>query len=163
LAKVANWSTLDPVLRSDAAYQTRLHRVPFDRPIRISSGQGAELFRAGNLSLGGMFVQAERPPVVGDLVQIALEAGSRTLPLGQAEVVWRRSGSNPGEQQPLPRLGFGLKFLNLEPGARSLVEAVVKHGGTSSARVSPDDEPTQPGRTPPPTLDEEPKTTPGSE
>jgi hypothetical protein len=141
-----------------------LHRVPFDRPIRISTSEKAEHFRAGNLSLGGMFVQAERPPVVGDRVVVALEAGSRTLPLGQAEVVWRRSGSNPGEQQPLPRLGFGLKFLDLEPGARSLVEAVVKHGGTSSARVgSPDDEPTQPGRTPPPTLDEEPKTTPDSE
>jgi hypothetical protein len=144
-------------------HQTRLHRVPFDRPIRISNGERAELFRAGNLSLGGMFIQAERPPVVGDRVDVSLEAGSRTLPLGQAEVVWRRSGSSPGDQQPLPSLGFGVKFLTLEPGARSLVEAVVKHGGTSSARLSPDEEPTQPGRRPVPeaqVLDEEPKTTP---
>jgi hypothetical protein len=150
-------------LRSAAVHQTRLHRVPFDRPIRIFNGERAELFRAGNLSLGGMFIQAERPPVVGDRVQVALEAGKRTLPLGEAEVVWRRSGSNPGEQQPLPQLGFGVKFLDLEPGARSLVEAVVKHGGTSSARLSPDEEPTQPGRRPAPdvqVLDEEPKTTP---
>jgi hypothetical protein len=148
------------VLRSAAAYQTRLHRVPFDRPIRVSAGEKAHLCRAGNLSLGGMFIQAERPPTIGDRVQVALEAGTRTLPIGEAEVVWRRSGSNPGEQQPLDRLGFGVKFLMLEPGARSLVEAVVKHGGTSSAHLpaSPDEEPTQPDRWS--ALDAEPKTTP---
>jgi hypothetical protein len=94
-----------------------------------------------------MFIEAQRPPTVGEHLLVALEAGPRTIPFGEAEVVWRRSGSNPGEHPPLTSLGFGLKFIALDPGARSLVEAVVKHGGTSSMKVDSDDEePTHPDR-----------------
>jgi PilZ domain len=115
--------------------------------------------RATNLSLGGMFLEDEQPPRVGDRVMVALETGTHALQLGEAEVVWRRSGSSPGGRLPLGPLGCGLRFLALGPTGRSLVEAVVRHGGTSSVMVpalSPE-EPTKPEIS-----DDEPGTDPGT-
>ena len=107
-----------------AQYQQRLPRVPFDRPIQIRNGRRVEQMRALNLSLGGMFVESDaRPFGVGTRLAVALDTGPMGLSLGEAEVVWRAEGDHPG---------FGLRFTTLQPTGRSLVEAVVRHGGTSS-------------------------------
>ncbi len=139
----------------------RLPRVPFERPLRIREGGRVVRLKAENLSLGGMFVQAEQPLDVGARIKVSLESREQALLLGEAEVVWRRSGSYPGEGK-LGSHGFGLRFLNLEPTAQSLVEAVVRHGGTSQfqwGRSLDPEEPTRPDH-PAAELPPEPKTDP---
>ena len=124
-------------------YQQRLPRVPFNRPIRIRDGRRVEQMRAINLSLGGMFVLSDAASFgIGTRLAVALDTGPMGLSLGEAEVVWRTQG---------PQAGFGLRFTSLQPTGRSLVEAVVRHGGTSS--LTPNalstEEPTKPESNPP--------------
>jgi hypothetical protein len=109
-----------------------------------------------------MFVEADRPPKLGTRLSIALDTARPALHLGEAEVVWRVSDSTPGTRNAPSHHGFGLRFVSLAPTARSLVEAMVKHGGTSSIRGNPGlspEEPTQPEGYP--ILDDEPDTDPG--
>jgi hypothetical protein len=139
------------------AYAPRLPRVPFRRTIVIAFGSRVSALKAANLSLGGMFIEDEQPPIVGERIAVSLETEQEALPLGDGEVVWRSSGSDPGHSLPLAPHGFGLRFLLLRPTARSLVEAVVRHGGISTAASStlPKEAPTKPD-----SLDPEPPTKP---
>jgi hypothetical protein len=143
-------------------YPQRLPRVPFDRPIQVGEGAHVSRLRACNLSLGGMFVEANRPPKLGTRLSIALDTARPALHLGEAEVVWRVSDSTPGTRHAPSRYGFGLRFVSLVPTAQSLVEAMVRHGGTSSiqgARAISPEAPTRPEGYP--ILDDEPDTDPG--
>jgi len=131
-------------------HSSRLPRVPFQRAIRAEGKVGMRVFQAANLSLGGMFLEAAQPPFVGTRLAISLDTGDASLRLGEAEVVWRAA------QQ-----GFGLRFVSLDATGRSLVEAVVRHGGIGSPggeRIG-SEAPTQPGFRPS-SLASEPKTDP---
>jgi hypothetical protein len=142
-------------------FPKRLPCVPFDRPVRVAEGARVTRLRACNLSLGGMFLESERPPDLGARVSIALDTAKPALHLGEAEVVWRASDSSPGTKHPPGRHGFGLRFVLLAPTARSLVEAMVRHGGTSSVHGQPalsSEEPTHPEGVA--VLDDEPTTDP---
>jgi PilZ domain/AMIN domain len=98
-------------------------RVPFVRGVCVTAdgdGEGQE-FKAVNLSLGGLFVRAERAPLPGTHVQVDLEAAGRFLFLADGEVV-RAAIEKDG--------GFGVRFTNLRPNAQALVEHLVARGGT---------------------------------
>jgi hypothetical protein len=74
--------------------------------------------QASNLSLGGMFVQAGAAPAMGTRVALTLEAAGRWLDFAEAEVAW------------VGTRGFGVRFTNLRPRARALIEHLVARGGT---------------------------------
>jgi len=102
-------------------------RVPFDRPIRVvvvegdSTGPAQRRMVAGNLSRGGMYIQGKNPPAQGSRLDLSLESTGGTVPLGEAEVVWARAES-----------GCGVRFTTVGPNGEALLEALLKHGGTSS-------------------------------
>jgi uncharacterized protein (TIGR02266 family) len=115
----------------------RLPRVPFVSRLCVvpSDGTGA-LFHAWsqNLSLGGMYVRTAKVLGRGTRVTLALETNDHLVQLGEAEVAWERGPSNSAEGSNTPSRdpgGFGVRFVDLRPEAKTLVEAVVRHGGSS--------------------------------
>ena len=97
-------------------------RVPFARGVCITAdGEDSHELAAVNLSLGGLFVRAERAPLPGTHVQIDLEAAGRYLYLADGEVV-RAAIEKDG--------GYGVRFTHLRPNAQALVEHLVARGGT---------------------------------
>jgi hypothetical protein len=108
----------------DGSFAPRAPRVPFARPVCITTGSDHAPLRlsAADLSRGGLFVACARPPATGTRVCVALHAAGRDLPFAEAEVAWRRERGNSG---------FGLRFTRLRPRAAELVELLVACGGTS--------------------------------
>jgi hypothetical protein len=102
---------------------SRPPRVPFERLLGVTpDGQsGTALLHSINLSLGGMFVRAANAPTQGTRLALSLEAAGRWLEFAEAEVAW------------VGGRGFGVKFTNLRPRARALVEHLVARGGTGEA------------------------------
>jgi hypothetical protein len=86
-----------------------------------ADGEDSHELAAVNLSLGGLFVRAERAPLPGTHVQIDLEAAGRYLFLADGEVV-RAAIEKDG--------GYGVRFTHLRPNAQALVEHLVARGGT---------------------------------
>src|SRR5205085_3940848 len=92
-------------------------RVPFTRALSVRlEGDSQERLLATNLSRGGLFVKADRPPGRGTRVHLELAAAGRFLEFAEGEVAWVRRGSIWG------RSGFGVRFTTLKPNAQALVE-----------------------------------------
>jgi hypothetical protein len=99
---------------------SRPPRVPFERLLGVTPAGGPHALElsASNLSLGGMFVQAGEAPPAGTRVALTLEAAGRWLDFAEAEVAW------------VGARGFGVRFTQLKPRARALIEHLVARGGT---------------------------------
>ena len=80
---------------------------------------------ASNLSLGGMFIRAVKPPPLGSLVflQFVLQNGTGLIE-GVAEVV--RVVEEDGSE---PR-GFGVKFRELSPESRNVIRGVCERAAS---------------------------------
>jgi uncharacterized protein (TIGR02266 family) len=83
-----------------------------------------------NLSRSGMFLGTRRPLPVGSLIKIECEMlDGRSHIRGVARVVWIRREA-AGEQRPA---GMGLRFLNLEAGAETLIDDLLARGDIGTA------------------------------
>src|SRR4051794_10531927 len=104
-----------------------VRRIPFVHPVRVrplSEVLLSERLFATDLSRGGMFVRSTRPLAPGTRLEIGMEAKGLILPFAQAEVAWRRTVDEASSQQKLP--GFGLRFVELKPSSRALVEHLMR-------------------------------------
>jgi hypothetical protein len=119
----------------DGKFSPRGPRVPFVRPVRITTqGGDAELrLCTANLSPGGLFVTAKLPLPKGTKVAVALEAGGRVLHWADAEVRWERADQVSEEGASG---GFGLRFTEIRPRAAALVEHLIARGGTSPLQAT---------------------------
>jgi Tfp pilus assembly protein PilZ len=73
-----------------------------------------------------MYIPAMDPFGIGSKVVVMLESSNGAVALGEAEVVWARGAEVVEEKS-----GFGLRFTQLPPDARALVETLLKHGGST--------------------------------
>lgn len=108
---------------------TRSPRVLFQRPVRVRSLDGKGPSRrlwALNLSEGGIFIRTADPPPLGARLRIEVEWASTVIPLAEGEVVWSRpcTAANPA--------GFGVRFVRVEGPSRSMLDALLKHGGSQA-------------------------------
>lgn len=111
---------------------SRLPRVDFNRQICVAPVDGTgsmERLWAVNVSLGGLCVRSAAPLPPGTRVRLSLDGTEQLLPFGEAEVVWQKGPSRPGEELG----GFGLRFIKLKDAGARLVETLVRHGGSSTA------------------------------
>jgi len=98
-----------------------------------------------NLSRGGVFVRTLDPKPVGTpvVLDLSLASGDPVI-RGRGVVRWSSPPSAPGEPHRDP--GMGIKFTELTPESRALVDLVVGSRGTDAL----DDEPPRPASTLPP-------------
>jgi uncharacterized protein (TIGR02266 family) len=109
---------------------------------------------ATNISSGGMFIRSRELKPLGTSIQFRVELanGARALQ-GTATVAWVRS---PGDPKGPP--GMGLRFVNLDPASRSLVDRIVKGKELRSADPpEPAPAAAAPAAIPPPPPPEEPE------
>lgn len=101
-------------------------RVGFAAQLRItyeSAGQFEDQF-AGNISLGGIFVQTKNPKPVGTRIriQVMLRDG-RTLLEAEGVVAWTRLPDNGAV--PKTVCGMGVRFTSLNEASRASIEKIV--------------------------------------
>lgn len=80
-----------------------------------------------NLSLGGMFIRTADPPPVGTRFRLEVEWASTVIPLAEAEVMWSRTDGRAFAA------GFGVRFTHVSEQTRTLLDAMMKHGGGRAA------------------------------
>ncbi len=109
--------------------------------LRLAYGSVDEFIEryALNLSRGGVFIRTLDPSPVGSEVQLAIDlaSGERVIH-GKGLVRWSTPPSAPGE--PGRPAGMGIKFTELDPQSRALVQLVVSTSGQGAF----DDEPPRP-------------------
>jgi hypothetical protein len=104
-------------------------RVRTDLPVALMDlHTGADLVgRARNLSLGGLYVEAEAQLPVGSHVVLCLDVGPEEAP---------PDACLTGEVVHLYGDGMGLRFLGASPAAAEAVAALVERSGCYSLRVA---------------------------
>ena len=106
---------------SDPATDTRVSvRVPTNMPLSFEDEGQLRRSLMTNLSRGGLFVATEHLVEIGTriLLRIRIERDGTTLTV-PAEVVCHDLGPDLRH-----RLGFGLRFLDLEPDVRRRIDAL---------------------------------------
>jgi hypothetical protein len=78
--------------------------------------------RAGDVSLGGVRLFADEPPAVGDQLELELYLPDQSELTCRVEVVWTEALP---EGSPA-RFDVGVKFVDIDPNARSRLAAVLK-------------------------------------
>lgn len=108
-------------------------RVPLERKIslKFKEFRGFITEYSDNLSLGGMFIRTTSPKPAGTIFDFELSlTDDFKLVQGIGEVVWIRE-QDAGPERPA---GMGVRFLDLSPESRKLIERIVdehvQHGGT---------------------------------
>jgi type IV pilus assembly protein PilZ len=108
-------------------------RVPLSRRVslKFKEFRGFITEYSSNISLGGMFIRSEAPKPPGTVFDFELGlTDDFTLVQGIATVVWVRHHSS-GDHKPA---GMGIRFLDLSPQSRELIQKVVEEhvrsGGT---------------------------------
>ena len=106
--------------------ENRKHeRVPSDFFVRatVPGEKAGRRIACRNLSLGGAFLEMSEPPARGTAIRLVLELVPVGTSIGlEAEVVWARP-EMPDRQFPA---GVGVRFINLDDKARSLLEQTVE-------------------------------------
>jgi uncharacterized protein (TIGR02266 family) len=93
---------------TNGAIERRLGRFDLDVPIHLSVGGSVLGAVTRNISIGGMFVVAERPLAVGDQVTVRLSILDEADPIEiVAEVRWLR----PAAASVARPAGMGLRFV----------------------------------------------------
>ncbi|ACL65757.1 2-alkenal reductase [Anaeromyxobacter dehalogenans 2CP-1] len=120
-------------------------RVPVLLRIRLAYGSVDEFVDrfALNVSRGGLFVRTlePQPPGTPLRLDVVLESGDQVIH-GSGVVRWSTPPSAPGEPARVP--GMGIKFVDLSPESRALVDRLV--AGRGGAAQS--DEPPRPAAPP---------------
>lgn len=86
---------------------------------------GEHNFYAGlveNVSIGGVFIVTHLCRPVGERVEITIHMPEGKSVRGVGEVRWLRELSEPDNMPP----GMGVRFLELEPGAREAIEGFLR-------------------------------------
>lgn len=111
---------LGPVLFPDGTDRRTSARIPMTARVRIGppGGVPTSLVSASDLSVGGLFVDADREVRVGARfsVEVPLEDGVR-LYIPEAEVAYNRNRSASS--------GFGVRFVDLEPEAHKAIASAI--------------------------------------
>ncbi len=118
----SDFDALGAVPGSSSAYERRHSpRVPLTKPIRVGAPGGLPRspVSAANLSIGGLFIDADRPVRVGARfsAQIPLTEGGSVY-VEEAEVIYNRQG---GE---IP--GFGARFVHINPASEAAIRSEVE-------------------------------------
>jgi molecular chaperone DnaK len=115
-----------------------LPRVPIDLQVRLSFGSIDDFIEryAVNVSRGGVFVRTREQKPIGTEVNLdlQLEDGADAI-RGKGIVVWTTVPSAPGEPDQGP--GMGIKFTELDPESRALVDLIVATRGAAAATDEP--------------------------
>ena len=110
-------------LRTPISIESR--RVALERKITLDFPhfQGFLTQYSANISMTGLFVQAERPEPPGTIVAFEFRlADGLNLIRGEAEVVWRRREMEALDRPP----GMGLRFVRLDKESRRLIRWAVE-------------------------------------
>jgi uncharacterized protein (TIGR02266 family) len=107
-------------------------RVPLERKIslKFKEFRGFITEYSSNLSLGGMFIRTTSPKPIGTIFDFELSlTDDFKLVQGIGEVMWIRADEG-GPERPA---GMGVRFLDLSPDSRKLIQRIVdehvEHGG----------------------------------
>lgn len=122
---VLNRALFDPAPSPDPEKAEVRHdlRVPTSLGVRIIVAERERPAHVYSLSVGGCFLETQRPTLVGGAIDVVLP-----LPLGEFRVQGRVVLTNvPGnlERGNLPR-GMGIEFLRLAPDAREAIQQLVR-------------------------------------
>jgi molecular chaperone DnaK len=113
-------------------------RVGAELRIRLALGSVDDFVEryAANVSRGGIFVRTRDPLAPGTEVrlEVALESGQVVL-RGRGIVRWTTPPSAPGEPHREP--GMGVRFADLTPESRAVVERAVARGGADARSDEP--------------------------
>jgi molecular chaperone DnaK len=115
--------------------------VPATLTLRLAYGSVDEFIEryALNISRGGIFIRTLEPRPVGTEVRFAIDLANGVRVIhGKGLVRWSNSPSAPGEADRVP--GMGIRFVEIDPQSRALVDLLV----AASGRGAQDDEPPQP-------------------
>lgn len=114
-------------------------RVPYYARVSLRERDEHYFHPAHNLSLGGLFLQAECVLPMATPVELELpdpRGGQPLRLLGQ--VAWRQLGSPPSGHgpltQPLVLAGMGIQFAPLDEQAREQLHAFILHAGAWGRR-----------------------------
>lgn len=90
-------------------------RIPVTTKVRFKEGNHEEVFFTDDLSEGGIFIRAEKPPFVGTKVdlQISLPNIDELVEV-KGEVVWRLEGN-----------GCGIRFLKITQAQRKNIREFI--------------------------------------
>lgn len=100
-------------------------RAPLRAPItlQLDTFKEPEAGFTGNISLGGMFIEAENPLPVGTIVKFELQfEPPLSVVRGTAEVAWIR----PDRVSEDKKAGIGLQFRHLEENGQVIVRGAVE-------------------------------------
>lgn len=121
---------LSPVLFADGSDRRRSARIPLSAPVKVGPPQGLPTspVSATDLSVNGLFIDADRPVRVGARfsAEIPLSSGKRIY-VSEAEVAYNRDRVRGA--------GFGVRFVDLDAeAAAAIAEEVARltRPGTSS-------------------------------
>ena len=117
------WHTDTSMTTHDSSPQRTATRAPVGKPIRLQFDGTPDIAEGTcrNISIGGMFIEADLECAHGSLVRFELVLDEATSIRGLAEVVWARSKSfGPGHES-----GLGIKFRFLEQQDRQLIFKLV--------------------------------------
>ena len=120
------------------ADQRREPRVSAELRIRLAYGSVDDFVEryATNLSRGGIFVRTLEPSPPGSevLIDISLATGDHVI-RGKGVVRWTTPPSAPGEPEREP--GMGIRFIELTPESRALIDLVVATRGGDAGSDEP--------------------------
>jgi molecular chaperone DnaK len=120
------------------ADQRRDSRVPAELRLRLGYGSVDDFIErhALNISHGGIFVRTldPSPPGTEVLIDVSLASGDHVI-RGRGVVRWTQAPSAPGEPHREP--GMGVKFTQLTPESRALVDLLVASRGADARREEP--------------------------
>lgn len=120
-AEALHDTSLSPVLFARGEDRRQGARVPLSRPVRVGPAHGAPeaLVSARDLSVGGMFVDADREVRVGARFSVELELPETGLVyIPEAEVAYNRATDHGA--------GFGVRFVDLDAGTLAAIAAEVE-------------------------------------
>ncbi|NOZ87071.1 MAG: Hsp70 family protein [Deltaproteobacteria bacterium] len=120
---------------ADSAEKRRFARIPLKRKIKIIAESYEEALEAmsKNISEGGLFIVSEKLPEMGTKLEVefSLQDGERIL-TARSEVVWLKKKEDIAS--PDESTGFGLKFIELTPGDREEIKALVEKFNTGGGQ-----------------------------
>jgi uncharacterized protein (TIGR02266 family) len=101
-------------------------RVSAEFPVRVKSATVGEFVDrlAADVSLGGIFIQAEPPLDVGTLVRVEFHVDDGTqLCTGVGRVVWNRGEDVATPERPV---GMGVKFVRVDTATKDVLSSFVE-------------------------------------
>ena len=100
-------------------------RVPLLRSVRYKF-EDIEAFKdrhASDLSMGGMFIQTEKPETIGTVLYFEFQTAAEKILAGYGRVV-RVNGADDPELDP----GMGIEFLKLEDRSLETLRELLQQG-----------------------------------